>query len=146
MFSSCLIRCFIHSSSRCQKRTAEVYVQQAKQFLEERQLFEDLAKTESKSKKTFLKILDIYLQRQGVHRRGHVEFIQAAMLQLNKYGVQRDIDVYKKLFELFPQGGKIASENVWQVEFKHFPRQQDTAIELLAMMEKNGIVFCVIFY
>lgn len=45
--------------------------------------------------------------------------------------------VYKKLLDLFPKG-KMIPTNVFQVEFMHYPKQQQCAIDCLEQMETNG--------
>ena len=51
---------------------------------------------------------------KNIARRGHVEFIQSAMRHMVEFGVHKDLEVYKKLMEVFPKG-KMLAQNMWQV-------------------------------
>lgn len=71
-------------------------------------------------------------------RRGHVEFIYAALSRMKDFETNRDLDTYKKLLEVFPKG-KMIPTNVWQVEMMHYPKQQQCCIDVLDQMEANGL-------
>ena len=49
-----------------------------------------------------------------VHKRGHVEFIYAALKEMEAFGVHKDIEAYKKVLGVFPVG-QMVSRNVFQV-------------------------------
>lgn len=53
---------------------------------------------------TFQAAIDLYLARHATTRRGHVEFIEFAQRRMKEYGVHRDLDAYKRLFDVFPKG------------------------------------------
>lgn len=46
-------------------------------------------------------------------------------------------DTYKKIIDIFPKGKMIAS-NMFQVEFMHYPKQQQCGIDILEQMEHYG--------
>ena len=98
--------------------------------------FDEVAK-QARDKKTFEEAIGLYLKRNPVHRRGHVEFIYAALDRMKEFSVHRDIDTYKKLLGLLPEG-KMIAKNAWQVEFMHYPKQQQCCIDVLDFMESNG--------
>ena len=47
--------------------------------------------------------------------------------------------MYKALIEVFPKE-KMVPRSVWQVEFMHYPKQQQCAIDLMDQMEDNGVI------
>lgn len=89
-----------------------------------------------KSKETFLDMIHIF-ESKGVHRRGHVEFIYAALRHMEEFGVHKDLEVYKSLIDVLPKG-KFIPTNIFQAEFQHYPKQQQCIIDLLDQMEENG--------
>lgn len=91
---------------------------------------------DTKDKNSYLEMIDIFMNKD-VHRRNHVEFIYAALKNMEEFGVIRDIDVYKKLINVMPKG-KFIPTNLFQVEFQHYPKQQQCIIDLLDQMEDNG--------
>jgi hypothetical protein len=44
---------------------------------------------EDKTKESFLEAIDYFTREDVTHRRGHVEFIYAALKSLEEYGLQR---------------------------------------------------------
>lgn len=91
-----------------------------------------------KNKNTYLEMVNIFTNRD-VHRRGHVEFIYAALKNMESFGVHQDLDVYKSLVDVMPKG-KFIPQNMFQVEFQHYPKQQQCIIDLLEQMEDNGVM------
>lgn len=99
--------------------------------------FEDI---KEKNKNTYLDMIKIFINRSAVHRREHVEFIYAALKNMEDFGVQKDLQVYKALIDVMPKG-KYIPTNLFQAEFMHYPKQQQCAIDLLQQMEDNGNSF-----
>ena len=97
----------------------------------------DQAALLAKSRETYKKAIQIYTQRGDKYHRGHVEFIYAAMGRMKEFGVEKDLEMYKMLVEVFPKG-KMIAQTVWQVEFMHYPKQQQCCIDLLDQLEDNG--------
>ena len=64
-------------------------------------------------------------ENKDVHRRNHVEFIYAAMKNMEEYRVHKDIQVYKALIDIIPKG-KFLPTNIFQAEFMHYPKQQQS--------------------
>ncbi|GJQ65143.1 hypothetical protein Trydic_g7286 [Trypoxylus dichotomus] len=58
---------------------------------------------------------------------------------MEAYGVHKDLEVYKSLIDVLPKG-KFISQNIYQAEFMHYPKQQQCAIDLLEQMEDNGVM------
>lgn len=110
------------------KKTPEEELQIAK--------LDSFASVMDKNKDTYLEMLHIYKGREK-HRRGHVEFIYAALKYMKEYGVHKDLETYKALIDVMPKG-KFIPQNIIQAEFQHYPKQQQCIIDLLAQMEDNS--------
>lgn len=95
--------------------------------------FEGIA---DKNRKTYMDMVQIFESRD-IHRRNHVEFIYAAMKSMESFGVHRDVEVYKALMNVMPKE-KFIPRNMFQVDFMHYPKQQQCIIDLLEQMEDNG--------
>ncbi|GFW66235.1 evolutionarily conserved signaling intermediate in Toll pathway, mitochondrial [Trichonephila clavipes] len=64
--------------------------------------------------------------------------IYAAMKYMDDFGVPGDLQVYKKLMDVFPKG-RMIPKNLIQAEFYHFSRHQECALFVLDKMEYSGI-------
>lgn len=100
-------------------------------------LFEHMGK-EAKTKATFNKVVDVFI-KGDVRRRGHVEFIYAALKKMPEFGVERDLAVYNKLLDVFPKE-VFVPRNFIQRMFNHYPRQQECGVQILEQMENYGIM------
>ncbi|KAM9401448.1 evolutionarily conserved signaling intermediate in Toll pathway, mitochondrial-like [Salvelinus alpinus] len=100
-------------------------------------LFERVAR-EAKTKATFNRVVDVFSKRD-IRRRGHVEFIYAALKKMPEFGVERDLTVYNKLLDVFPKE-VFVPRNFIQRMFNHYPRQQECGVQLLEQMENYGIM------
>lgn len=69
-----------------------------------------------------------------------MEFLYAALERIDEFKAQRDVETYRQLFEVFPKYIMIP-RTTWQVEFMHYPKQQQCCIDILDHMERNGL-FC----
>lgn len=98
-------------------------------------LFEQVSK-EAKTKATFNKVVDIFT-KTNVRRRGHVEFIYAALKKMPEFGVEKDLTVYNRLLDVFPKE-VFVPRNFIQRMFNHYPRQQECGVQLLEQMENYG--------
>lgn len=98
-------------------------------------MFEQVA-SEVKTKATFNKVVDVFIKRD-VRRRGHVEFIYAALKKMPEFGVEKDLVVYNKLLDVFPKE-VFVPRNFIQRMFNHYPRQQECGVQLLEQMENYG--------
>lgn len=98
--------------------------------------YDPFANRTLKDKKTYLTLVKMFEDRD-TRRRGHVEFIYAALARMKEFGVQKDLEVYKALIEVLPKG-KFIPTNIFQAEFMHYPKQQQCAVDLLEQMEDNG--------
>lgn len=99
---------------------------------------DSFASVDDKNKDTYLEMVRIYKGREK-YRRGHVEFIYAALKYMKEYGVDKDLETYKALIDVMPKG-KFVPQNIIQAEFQHYPKQQQCIIDLLEQMEENGVI------
>jgi len=93
---------------------------------------------DDKNRESFEGAIDIFTDKD-TRRRGAVEFIYAAMRNMEAFGVHKDLGSYKKLLEVFPKG-KMIPENRLQGDFFHYPKQQQCATTLLHKMELNKVI------
>lgn len=93
--------------------------------------------SDKRNKETYEVMLEIY-KKKNVNRKGVVEFIYAALKHMDDYKVSYDIQTYKKLIELMPEG-KYVPENFYSEAFYHYPKQQDCIGRLLDQMELKGL-------
>ncbi|XP_059210196.1 evolutionarily conserved signaling intermediate in Toll pathway, mitochondrial [Centropristis striata] len=99
-------------------------------------IFDQVAK-DIKTKATFNQVVEVFLKRD-IRRRGHVEFIYAALEKMPEYGVEEDLAVYNKLLDVFPKE-VFVPRNYIQRMFNHYPRQQECGVQLLEQMESYGV-------
>ncbi|KAL7876148.1 hypothetical protein AOLI_G00111110 [Acnodon oligacanthus] len=100
-------------------------------------LFAQAAK-DAKTKANFNRVVDVF-SKKDIRRRGHVEFIYAALKKMPEFGVERDIVVYNKLLDVFPKE-VFVPRNFIQRMFNHYPRQQECGVQVLEQMENYGIM------
>lgn len=91
----------------------------------------------AKDKETFKGALELFKSRD-VKRRGAVEFIYAAMKNMEAFGVEKDLEVYKALVDVMPKGVFIP-QNIIQSGFFHYPRQQEVLVDVLHKMSENKV-------
>ncbi|XP_037116486.1 evolutionarily conserved signaling intermediate in Toll pathway, mitochondrial isoform X2 [Syngnathus acus] len=93
---------------------------------------------EHKNEASFAEALRAFAEAD-VRRRGHVEFIYAALKKMPEFGVERDLAVYNQLLDVFPKE-VFVPRNFIQRMFNHYPRQQECAVQLLEQMENYGVM------
>lgn len=128
----------VHSSPVCAKRTSVPAAEQEKKKSSAAthvDLFEHVAGA-FKTKATFNKAVDVFVE-SDVRRRGHVEFIYAALKKMPEFGVERDLAVYNRLLDVFPKE-VFVPRNYIQRMFNHYPRQQECGVQILEQMESYG--------
>ncbi|CAF0846141.1 unnamed protein product [Didymodactylos carnosus] len=95
------------------------------------------SQTLHKNRQAFFDVVDAY-KIQFPNRRGHVEFIRAAMKRMKDFKVETDVEAYKKLLTVFPVGPYRHTSNL-QVSVRFWPKQNETANAILSQMEDYGI-------
>ncbi|XP_054859137.1 evolutionarily conserved signaling intermediate in Toll pathway, mitochondrial [Eublepharis macularius] len=99
---------------------------------------EELFEREAKTKATFQQAVDVFCKRE-IRRRGHVEFIYAALKKMVEFGVEKDINIYNKILDIFPKE-VFVPRNFIQRMYNHYPRQQECAVQVLEQMETYGVM------
>lgn len=99
-------------------------------------IYDPFVTAPKKDKKTYIEAVKMF-EKQDNRRRGHVEFIYAALSRMKEFGVHKDLESYKALVEVLPKG-KFIPTNIFQSEFMHYPKQQQCAVDLLEQMEENS--------
>ncbi|CAF3354136.1 unnamed protein product [Rotaria sp. Silwood2] len=97
----------------------------------------DSEQIKKKNKQAFLDVIEAY-KIQFPNRRGHVEFIRAALKRMKDFGVERDSESYKKLLSVFPVG-PYRHQSMLQVSVRFWPKQNETASAIISAMESQGI-------
>lgn len=100
---------------------------------------EDETEKRQRNKKTFNFVVNKYIEKQDVYRRGHVEFVERGLDKMKALDIHRDLECYKMLLKCFPKEIMIP-KTMWQIEFKHFPKQQDSLIDIMEQMERYGVI------
>lgn len=99
-------------------------------------IYDPFLVAKKKDKMTYLEAIKIFETREK-RRRGHVEFIYAALARMQDFGVHKDLEAYKAVVDVLPKG-KFLATNIFQSEFMHYPKQQQCAVDLLEQMEDNS--------
>ena len=56
-----------------------------------------------KTKRSFQLAIKMFCKVDPKYRRGHVEMIYKAANLMEEYGLEKDLDAYKMIFDLFPK-------------------------------------------
>ena len=94
--------------------------------------FERAASLEN-SKENFFSVIDAFLAKDRT-RRGHMEFVKTAMAYMEEFGVEKDVEAYNRLLDVFPRGrydNRTLFDAIWA---KKHP-QAELALEVLTQME-----------
>ncbi|KAL5019219.1 hypothetical protein ScPMuIL_004941 [Solemya velum] len=127
----------VHKDRERTRKVVETH-EEKKLRLKSEVYFDETAK-DGKNIETFKAAIDMYIDRESLYRRGHVEFAYAAMSRLHEFGAHKDLATYKKILEILPAGRMVAKSG-WQVEWMHYPKQQQCCIDLMEYMEDRGII------
>ncbi len=127
------------SQTQLEKTVEDEMLNKDKSLVTHDDLFERAAR-DSKTKADFNRVVDVF-NKKDIRRRGHVEFIYAALKKMPEFEVERDITVYNKLLDVFPKE-VFVPRNFIQRMFNHYPRQQECGVQLLEQMENYGVCLC----
>ena len=134
-----VVRCFSSSPARhhfFESRDKDHEEKEKQLVIHQGEYFDKVAKQE-RNRQTFQKAVKLYLKQNSIHRRGHVEFLYAALDRMTEFDAQKDLTTYKHLLTLFPEDRMIA-QGPWEVEWMWYPKQQQCAIDIMDMMETHG--------
>ncbi|XP_048758266.2 evolutionarily conserved signaling intermediate in Toll pathway, mitochondrial-like isoform X2 [Ostrea edulis] len=102
-------------------------------------IFKQVEQSGEKTEETFKTAIQIYKLNAGLYMRGHIEFGELALDKLEEYNLQYNLDVYKMIFSIFPEGKYLPTSKI-AAEFTPFPRQQDSALLVLTKMFEHGVI------
>lgn len=91
-----------------------------------------------KEKETFLEIIHVYKKEDRI-RKGQLQFILTALKYMDEFGVNKDLEIYKQLLDIFPKN-KYIPKNKFQNMFFSYAKHQNVAISILKKMEKNFVI------
>ncbi|XP_046350150.2 evolutionarily conserved signaling intermediate in Toll pathway, mitochondrial-like [Haliotis rufescens] len=129
----------LHTCYRSLARDVQTYKTEQQLQSKAAEHFDEIARLRETNKLSFEIAVDMYVAKESVYRRGHVEFLYSALGRMKDFKVVNDLATYKKLLEIFPPE-KMIPKSSWQVELMHYPRQQQCAIDLMEQMEDNGVI------
>lgn len=85
----------------------------------------------------FIKAVDIYISKNK-RRHGHMEFIATAMKFIEPYNLEKDIEVYNKLIDVFPRD-KFVNRTFFDAVWPKPHPQINLALDILTKMEWQGL-------
>ena len=85
----------------------------------------------------FYLAIDKYLEKEK-YRRNHVQFILAAARRMNEFGLNKDLEAYNKLIDVFPRG-KFLPRRMIEAFWPISRPQMELCLEILTKMEENGV-------
>lgn len=91
-----------------------------------------------KTKESFHGVIDSFLAKDKT-RRGHMEFLKAAMHYMEEFGLVKDVETYNRMLDVFPRGrfeNRTLFDAIWAKEHP----QAILALDILTMMEDNWLL------
>lgn len=98
----------------------------------------DRAASFGKTKENFHGVIENFLAKDKT-RRGHMEFLKAAMHYMEEFGLVKDVETYNRMLDVFPRGrfeNRTLFDAIWA---KQHP-QAILALDILTMMEDNWLL------
>lgn len=93
--------------------------------------------TELHAEDQFKVALQEFLVRDK-HRRTHLKFIGTALEKVDGFGLQKNIQIYKDLLDLFPKG-RFVNRTLFDALWPRRTPQMELALKILQKMEDEGI-------
>ena len=72
------------------------------------------------------------------HRRTHLKFINTALENVDEFGLQKNIQIYKDVLDLFPKG-RFVNRTLFDALWPRRTPQMELALKILQKMEDEGI-------
>lgn len=100
----------------------------------------DLAKqrTGMEKQEQFALALNEFVRREK-YRKGHVAFIRVAMQRMEEFNLEKDLESYNRLMDVFPRG-RFAPRRMIDAFWPRSTPQLELSLEILTKMEENGVV------
>lgn len=91
--------------TRSLKGSQNFYSKEKKQQLKKELMIKDpFEEIKNKNKNTYLDMIKIFVNSEHSYRTGHVDFIYSALKNMEQFGVNKDLEVYKALIDVLPKG------------------------------------------
>ena len=81
--------------------------------------------------------IEKFLEKEK-YRKGHVQFMVAAMRRMDEFDLNKDLDAYNKLINVFPRG-RFLPRRMLEAFWPRASPQMELCLEILTKMEENGI-------
>ena len=100
----------------------------------------DLAKqrTGMEKQEQFAMALNEFVRREK-YRKGHVAFIRVAMQRMEEFNLEKNLESYNRLIDVFPRG-RFAPRRMIDAFWPRSTPQLELCLEILTKMEENGVV------
>ena len=95
------------------------------------------AKPQTSNREQFALVLKEFVAREK-YRRGHVAFMNMAMKRMGEFSLEKDLDTYNSLLDIFPKG-RFHPKRLLDAFWPRPLPQTELALELLTRMEDNGV-------
>jgi hypothetical protein len=95
-------------------------------------------KTDMENKEQFSMVLEEFIRREK-NRRGHVALIRVAMQRMEEFNLEKDLDSYNRLIDVFPRG-KFAPRRMIDAFWPRSTPQLELCLEILTKMEENAVI------
>lgn len=92
---------FVRNIKNSQTLYSEGKTKLGKKSLTVRDPFDEI---KDKNKNSYLEMIKMYTNSESVYRTGHVDFIYSALKNMEQFGVNKDLEVYKSLIDVLPKG------------------------------------------
>ncbi len=89
------------------------------------------------NREQFYLAIQKYLEREK-YRRNHVQFMIAAARRMDEFGLNKDLEAYNRLIEVFPRG-KFLPRRMLEAFWPPARPQNELCLEILTKMEENGV-------
>ena len=83
----------------------------------------------------FTSVIDTF-RSFDVRHRGYLQFMETALKNMKRFGVEKDVEAYNLILDIFPKGPFIPT-NFFQAIMNHAPEQQSMGMKILQQMEDN---------
>lgn len=94
-------------------------------------------KSNAEKKEQFAMALNEFVVREK-YRKGHVQFIRIAMQRMDEFGLQKDLETYNRIIDVFPRG-RFAPTRMLDAIWPRSTPQLELCLDLLTKMEVNGV-------
>ncbi len=90
-----------------------------------------------RSKEGFIELIHNF-RHKDKQSRGHLSFLYAAIKYIDHFGLQKELDVYNELLDVFPKY-KFTNKTLFDAIWAKPHPQIDCALDLLTLMEDNYV-------